>query len=38
MITDSYKNVSKKHVLGVVIKANNERFLFDSIEEGLQEN
>ena len=23
MITDSYKNVSKKHVLGVVIKANN---------------
>ena len=34
LITDGYKNVSSKHVLGVVVKANEVRMLYDSIEEG----
>jgi hypothetical protein len=34
MVTDGSKNASSKNILAVVVKANDTRLLFDSIEEG----
>lgn len=34
MMTDGYKNVSSDHIMAIVIRGNEERLLFDSVEEG----